>query len=79
LRHIVRACSSGGGLNGGVSKSELRAMSVEMLRFGGDSRRLLNAVMVSDSILEVAGCWHPGDPGDVRLSEDIEVIVEVAI
>jgi hypothetical protein len=54
-------------------------MSVEMLRFGGDSRRLLNAVMVSDSILEVAGCWHPGDPGDVRLSEDIEVIVEVAI
>jgi hypothetical protein len=79
LRHIVRAGSSGGGLNGGVSKSELRAMSVEMLRFCGDSRRLLSAGVVSESAFEVAGCWHPGDPGDVRLSEDIGVIVEVAI
>jgi Fe2+ transport system protein FeoA len=54
-------------------------MSVEMLRFCGDSRRLLSAGVVSESAFEVAGCWHPGDPGDVRLSEDIGVIVEVAI
>jgi hypothetical protein len=54
-------------------------MSVGMFRFGGDSCRFLNAVMESESVLEVARYWHPGDSGDLRFSEDIRVIVEVGL
>jgi hypothetical protein len=75
----VRTARSGGGLDGGVGKSNLRSVSAETLELGGESRSRLWAGALSKLASEVAGFSSSSDAGDARLREEIGVIAKLAV
>ena len=79
FRHMVRTARSGGGLDGGVGKSDLRFKSAESLEPDGDNRNRLYAVALSELASEVGACSYSNDAGDERLRDEIGVMAKLAV